>query len=326
MVVCFLFVNADAAEKYIRVTGDGSTVEQAKENAFRTAIQIRAGSIVLSERESKSSIITTDNISVFSAGYIDDFKIIDINQSVYDIKITMDVLVADSRLLNQIINTGKSNQNIDGERASVALTTYLDQKQKGDRILEVVLNTYPQNAFTIQQKPYTLSVDSYRNTVLSIQYTLSWNYDYIVSMNEAMSLVEDKTNITNFLQAAPSNVIIMAKNPKDLLFGSKNVYKFKDVPLLNKIKNSMLNDNELQILLLITGADGNTLYRNCYTPLALTGRSSAFYNIGDPRLLTIFGNQTETAILQATIEPKNNFVIEYASKIQLGIVPYSSCK
>jgi len=323
IVACFLFVtNVTAAEKYIRVTGEGNNVEQAKENAFRNAIQIRAGAIVLSEREAISYTLTKDNVSVFSAGYIDDFKIIDITQTEYNIKLTLDVLVADSKLLNQVLNTGKTNQTINGERAGVARRTYLNQKQRGDNLLGTVLNTYPQNAFIIEQKPYTLSVDSYRNAVLSIQYKLSWNYAFIVAMNESMSLLEDKLG---FFQHAPSNVIIMAKNPKDFVFGNKNIYKFNDRILLDNIKDSISGNREIRILLSIHDISGNMLYRNCYIPLALTGRNSAFYGIGEPKLFTIFGNQTETAILEATIEPKNNYVIANASTIQLSVVPQSSC-
>ena len=44
LVACFLVNNVVAAEKYIRVTGEATTIEQAKENAFRTAVQQRAGS------------------------------------------------------------------------------------------------------------------------------------------------------------------------------------------------------------------------------------------------------------------------------------------
>ena len=77
LVACLLFANTVIADnKYIRVVGEGSTVEQAKEDAFRTAVQQQAGAIVLSERQSNLGKLDKDNISLFSAGYVDDFKII----------------------------------------------------------------------------------------------------------------------------------------------------------------------------------------------------------------------------------------------------------
>jgi hypothetical protein len=321
-----LFVNDVLADnKYIRVVGEGTTIEQAKENAFRTAVQQRAGAIVLSERRAVSGNLTKDNISLYSAGYVDDFKIIDVNQNGSTIKITLDVLVADSKLLNQVLNTGQTNQNVNGERAGAALNTFLDQKEKGDKMLDVVLNTYPQNAFIVEQKPYILTVDSNRNATFNIEYKLKWNYAFITSMNEAMTLLEDKVGIIGFLHPAPSNVIIMAKNPKDFLIGSKNVYKFNDIPILNKIKGAMVDTKEVRIMLEISDNNGQMLYQTCYVPDSVNGRKSSFYNIGDIRTLTLYGNEYETGVLKATIDPQHNYVVQRASRIEVSVVPDSKC-
>jgi len=327
LLTCFLFTNIAAADnKYIRVSGEGTTIEQAKENAFRTAVQQQAGAIVLSERQATNDKLTKDNISLFSAGFVDDFKIININQNGSTIKITLDVLVSESKLLNQVLNTGQTTQGINGERASAALNTFVDSKEKGDRMLDMVLSTYPKNAFIVEQKPFTLSVDSYRNAVISVPYSLKWNYDYISSMNEAMTLIEDKVGLIGFLNLAPSNVIIMAKNPKDLLFGSKNFYKFNDVPTLNKIKDAMLGNNEVRIMLDISDSAGSMLYQTCYVPESVNGRKKSFYGIGEPKVLTLYGNEFESGVLRATINQSHNYVVQRANKIQVSVVPESTCR
>ena len=323
LVTCFLFTNIAVADtKFIRVSGEGTTVEQAKENAFRTAVQQRAGAIVLSERQLNNDKLTKDNVSLFSAGFVDDFKIIDINQNGSTIKITLDVLVSESKLLNQVLNTGETTQGINGERASAALNTFVDSKEKGDRMLDMVLSTYPKNAFIVEQKPFTLSVDIYRNAVISVPYSLKWNYDYILAMNEAMSLIEDKVG---FLTLAPSNVIIMAKNPKDLLFGSKNFYKFNDVPRLSRIKNAMLGRNEVRIMLAISDNAGVMLYNTCYIPDSVTGRKRSFYGIGEPKVLTLYGNEFESGVLQVNFDHRHNYVIQRANKIEVSVVSESKC-
>jgi len=327
LVACFLFANNSIADnKYIRVSGEGSTVEQAKENAFRSAVQQCAGAIVLSERQSSNDKLTKDNISLFSAGYVDDFKIVDINQSNSSIKITMDVLVSESKLLNQVLSSGQTKQGINGERAIAAVNTFVDSKVKGDRMLDTVLGTYPKNAYIVEQKPFTLSVDIYRNAVISVPYSLKWNYDYITAMNEAMTLIEDKVGLIGFLHLAPSNVIIMAKNPKDLLIGSRNFYKFKDSLALDRIKDGMLGDNEVRIMLEISDSSGVMLYQTCYVPDSVNGRKKSFYNIGEPRVLTLYGNETESGTLYATIDPGHNYVIQRASKIEVSVAPASKCR
>ena len=326
LVACFFFANVVAADnKYIRVVGEGSTVEQAKENAFRTAVQQRAGAIVLSERQATQGKLSKDDISLFSAGYVDDFKIIDINQNGSNIRITLEVLVADSKLFNQVLNTGQTKQGINGDQAGTALSTFLDQKQKGDKMLDAVLSTYPQNAFIIEQKPYVLSVDSNRNAIITIPYSLKWNYDYIVSMKEAMQLIEDKVDLVTWINLAPSNVVILAKDPKDFLIGSRTVYKFNDIPMLNKIKNAMRGENEVSILLEISDNSGQLLWHGCFIPNSVNGRKKSFYGIGDPRVLTIYGNEFEKDTLNVIIDPAHNYVVQRASKIEVSIVPDKKC-
>jgi hypothetical protein len=313
LVACFLVNNSVAAEKYIRVTGEATTIEQAKENAFRTAVQQRAGAIVLSEREARMSSLTKDNISVFSAGYVDDFKIIDITQNGSTIRITMDILVAESKLLNQVLTTGKTEQGIDGNRAGVAVSTYLDQKDKGDQMLDMVLNTYPQNAFTIQQKPFTLAIDGYRNTLLQVPYTIKWNKDYIHALNEALTLLEDKIS---FFQEAPAKIVIGDKDPISA-YTSKWQHKFNDLVTYNKIVNSMKDDRAARFLLEIYDNNGSLLYHACYVmPL--------FYSI-QFKQLTFMTSRVETSYLQATIDQSHRYVIDRASRIELLSVPDSKC-
>jgi len=313
LVACFLTNNVVAAEKYIRVTGEATTIEQAKENAFRTAIQQQAGAIVLSEREARMYSLTKDNVSVFSAGYINDFKIIDINQNGSTIRITMDVLVAESKLLNQILTTGRTEQGIDGNRAGVAVSTYIDQKQKGDQMLDMVLNTYPQNAFTIQQKPFIIAVDSYRNTLIQVPYTIKWNKDYIYALNEALTLLEDKVG---FFQEAPAKIIIGDKDPIGAYAG-KWQHKFNDLITYNKIVNSMKDDRAARFLLEIYDNSGGLLYHSCYA-------MSLFYYAQFKQLM-FNTSKIETSYLQATIDKEHRYVIDRASRIEVSSVPDSKC-
>jgi hypothetical protein len=323
IVAYFLFVSNASANNYIRVTGEGTTLEQAKENAFIEAIQIRVGMVVLSERESNFQKLEKNKTSVYSAGYVDDYKIVDINNTRSTFKVTVDVLVADSKLINQTLSNGKTKNTIDGDGAGTRYQTYLDQKSKGDILLNRVLNTYPQNAFIINQQPYKLSVDSFRNAVLEIPYQLKWNYDYIVAFNEAMSLMED--NVFGFLQKAPSNVVVMAKNPKDFLIGEKKHYKFNDIPRLNAMKDAMTGDKEVRIMLTISDVHSKILYKNCWIPYSLSGRKNSFYSIGIPEALIIYGNEKEENVLRISIPPSHDYVIHRAKNIEVSVVAQGKC-
>jgi hypothetical protein len=60
----------------IRSTGVGSSFDEAKESAFKQAIENRIGVLVLSDREVQSYKLLKDEILTYSAGYVDDYVVV----------------------------------------------------------------------------------------------------------------------------------------------------------------------------------------------------------------------------------------------------------
>jgi len=316
IAVCLFFTNAFASD-YIRVVGHGPTVEAAKENAFREAIMIRVGTVVLSERESTINNLKRDDISVYSAGYVNDYKIISVEKHTTTVKITVDVLVADSKLVNQRLNSGTTINTINGDKAFTSYKTFIDQKLKADKLVKTVLSSYPTNAYIVEQSPYQIGVDSFRNAILTVQYKLKWNYDYIVAFNELMSLVEDSKY--GMLEHAPSNVIILGKNPKDFVLGEKKHYKFSDILFLDRIKDSMTYGREVKLKLSMSDTSFNNLISQCFNV------NKTYFSVGNPRSLVLYGNTKEEGVLQLRIPVEYNNIIQRASNIQVSVVPYNQC-
>jgi hypothetical protein len=316
IAACLFFTNAFASD-YIRVVGHGPTVEAAKENAFREAIMIRVGTVVLSERESTINNLKRDDISVYSAGYVNDYKIISVEKHTTTVKITVDVLVADSKLVNQRLNSGTTINTINGDKAFTSYKTFIDQKLKADKLVKTVLSSYPTNAYIVEQSPYQIGVDSFRNAILTVQYKLKWNYDYIVAFNELMSLVEDSKY--GMLEHAPSNVIILGKNPKDFVLGEKKHYKFSDILLLDRIKDSMTYGREVKLKLSMSDTNFNNLISQCFNV------NKTYFSVGNPRSLVLYGNTKEEGVLQLRIPVEYNNIIQRASNIQVSVVPYNQC-
>jgi hypothetical protein len=104
------------------------------------------------------------------------------------------------------------------------------------------------------------------------------------------------------------------------------MYKFNDIPMLNRIKDSMVGDQEVRIMLEILDTNSQLLYQTCYVPDSVNGKKSSFYNIGDTRKLTIYGNEFETGVLKATIDPEHNYVVHRASRIEVSVVPARKCR
>jgi hypothetical protein len=317
LIAACLFITNAFANGYIRVVGTGPTLELAKENAFREAIMIRVGTVVVSERESTITDLKRDDISVYSAGYVNDYKIISVVNNGSIVKVTVNVLVADSKLVNQRLNSGKTTNTINGENASTSYKTFIDQKIKADRLIKTVLSSYPSSAYIVEQSPYQIGVDSFRNAVLSVHYKLKWNYDYIIAFNELMSLVEDGKY--GMFERAPSNVIVMGKNPKDFILGDKKHYKFTDVVLLDNLKNSMTYGREAKLKLSISDNSLNNVVSQCFNI------NNTYFSVGEPRNLVIYGNTKEEGVLQLRIPIEYNSILQRASNIQVSVVPFNQC-
>ena len=316
VAACLLITNAFAND-YIQVIGQGPSLELAKENAFREAIMIRAGTVVVSERESTITDLKRDDISVYSAGYIKDYKIISAVNNGSVVKVTVNVLVADSKLVNQRLNSGSTINTINGENASVNYKTFIDQKVKADRLIKTVTSSYPSSAYIIEQSPYQIGVDSFRNAILSVHYKLKWNYDYIIAFNELMSLVEDTKY--GMFDRAPSNIIVIGKNPKNYVLGEKKHYKFTDVLLLDNLKDSMTYGREAKLKLSITDNSLNNLVSQCFNI------NNTYFSVGNPRSLVIYGNTKEEGVLQLRIPVEYNSILQRASNIQVSVVPFNQC-
>ena len=272
----------------LQVSGQGATFEEAKQNAFRTAIEFTAGAVVTSERESNNYNIVKDEILVYSAGYVSDYKIISTVRSGNQVHVIVDVQVASSKLSDRILGVGKESKNFETDKHGNQYQTYMQGKQHADTLLRQVLNDYPKKAYKITQGVHQFKVDQYRNGVIEIPLELKWNHNFIASFNEALKVLEDGSN--GLFTPSPGNVTIMAKDPKDWVIGNKNQYKFNDMVIVSNIRNR-LQQNQPRILLSIKDFKSKTVFQQCYIPDSVAGKKQSFYDVGST--IVIYGNQTE---------------------------------
>ena len=303
----------------LQVSGEGATFEEAKQNAFRTAIEFAVGSVVTSERESVNYKLVKDEILVYSAGYITDYKIIKTIKSGNQVRIIVDVQVSSNKLSDRILGVGKEPKNFDSDKHQGQYQTFLQGKANGDRLLNQVLNDYPKKAYTITQGVHQFKVDSYRNGIIEIPLEMRWNYNYISSFNEALKILEDGSN--GLLKPSPGNVTVMAKDPKDYIIGNKNQYKFNDMVITSSIRDRM-QGNKPNILLSIKDVNNTITLKQCYTPEAITGKKPAFYNLDTT--LVVYGNQTEKNVIELRLTNMQE-AIKHIHSIELSVVDDSNC-
>jgi hypothetical protein len=332
-VLALIFVGhaaAQTAKNPIRVHGEGATEEQAKQNAFRTAIELSVGSVVVSDRQTVNGNLNKDEILNYAAGYVTDFKVIDTVLLSSKTLVIMDVWVNKSKLADRILGASTKPEALDGDKQLSKLQTLLYAKQNGDRLLKQVMSDFPSKAFTISNDDTQIYVDGNRTPWLFIPYAMAWNYNYLMAINEAMSILATAKNsvisptmdrLTG--QSPKGYVTIMAKNPKDYVFGNQWTHQMPDNASMNLLLD-ILVDKEPYIMVNIKNVQAVSVWRTCMQPQWAQGK--AFYSAREN--VSFYGNTVETGYLKLNIElsPNLDTKLKEASSIELSIVSKYECK
>lgn len=314
----------------IRVVGTGATYELAKQRAFRDAIELKVGAMVLSERETANYQRTRDDILVYSAGFVDDFKVIDKAERNNRVIVTMDVWVSSSKLSNRLLTTNGSIQTFAGARHYEQSRSIIQERQSSTKMLSEVMNEYPKRAYNLLQDPYKVYVDNANRTILSVGYRLSFDYNWLQSANAALVTFSNGTNsINNMLNGAVINsaaqAIIISKDPKAILLGEKKHYNFSNATNFNVFRNSFYDDNEIRIKLTLRNHNHTVIHSSCWQPIFITERSNtgSFYGSVDLNKFVVWGNSYEDATIKVSLPPE---LVRTDANIELSVIANKECK
>ena len=320
LVACLLLTTLASAADYITVTGSGKSFEEAKQQAFRKAIEFKVGATVLSDVETQNYKRIKDEIYVYSAGYVDDYKVIKQENNGSIVFVLLEVYVAEGRIRNRILAEGKSSKDFNGERHSAQASTFIQERLQGDRMLGQLFSKYPERAYIIKSGAYNITLDSYRNPTLNIQYDMSWNYDFVSNLREILTVIEDGSN--GFNKPSVGAVVIMAKDPKDWILGKRTDHLFNDLNRVVQV-HDYIQTKTPRIVVMFKDIQNRAIYAVCYTPKFIWGGGESFYSTGSHNQVVIFGNTKEKGVIQT---PAPLEVIDRISTIELSVVAENVCK
>ena len=253
LVFCLLMQTCVPPPTPIRVVGVGNTSEQARDNAYREAMETYIKSVVVSDKDMQDSQLVKDSILVYSSAYIDKMRVISDTQQGTGRRVELDVWLSSSQIANRILTVFPKDQNIDSARISEQFRTYAKTKEQGDRLLGQVLETYPYNAFVIDQQQTEFKVDPYRVPYLRVNYTLKWNKNYLIALEETVKVVSDG-------KAAQKNPVAT------VVFGGSSSwflqpYYFNDVISVNMMSTALERRQAVVRLSVTNGSQ--TVYTTC---------------------------------------------------------------
>jgi hypothetical protein len=326
LTVCLILTACASTSKtdnYLRTTGVGNTYEEAKQNAFKEAIEYQVGVVIASERISYNDKLIKNEILAYSSAFVDEYKIISQQNIGNKVQLVVDVKLSLLKISDRILSKGKDGKNLDGVKHNNQYKSFLENKQNGDRMLASVLNDYPRRAYDVKQGNYVIKVDAYRNLTLTIPYTLAWNINYITAFHDTIKVVSDgKPSFWSYEKG------FAQQYPGTVRIGS-DTYYFNEYVIADDILDAMMNENEVRINMEIKDLYNKTQYSQCFKPNQLHSIKGHYYKINYVHTLNLGINPSFTE--QSNIEIKIHqtsklaYIMQNLSSIELSVVPKKVC-
>jgi hypothetical protein len=217
LALAVLVTTGAQAEWQFPTTGgsyDSSVIEQecsamsfelAKHSCFEVAIEKVAGQVIVMEREAVGSRITKHNIGQYSAGYVNDYDILEQSQDAKgNWHLKMRISISSSKIAHSKLPVPIDYNSIDGEKELDIVQSKIEQRMDGDGLLASVLDTYPEHAYVVNSNHTEIKVTKLRSAVYKIPYHIEMNSKWIEAFNEAADLVSvDKGQCSTITQSRP---------------------------------------------------------------------------------------------------------------------------
>lgn len=302
---------------YIEVEARAETFEQAKQEGFRLAVEHAVGSMILSETEVRAGQLSRDDIITYSSGFVDQFEIARKESVSGGVIVTMKVWVAHSSIANRLLNQSANNGQVEGERAAVQIDTITKSRQDGDRLLGAVLNDFPQRAFDIKLDKTKVRYTSQRTGQLYVGFFISWNRDYLNSLAEALTAINQRTKCGDFSNRRHCDGAYQVEVAVPGF--SRNTRVYFDDPATERMFKDQVWGKRPGIVLELKDFDGNQVLKQCY---------SNFHNIwyyfkfGPGNNVTVAGDHAKW---MDTYIDLPGLPVERLDKVEISVVPGNEC-
>ena len=175
----------------VDVVSQGSTVEQARLEGFRTAVNQAVGSVVATQTQTQNQRLTRDEIINYSSGFVDRFEILEQQNYGNRVQLKMRVWVAESRLAHRLLGQSYDSAQVPGGRIGAQVETLLEERQQGDRLIEAVMQDYPHRAFDVKVGKSRVKFDDYRRASIITDVTIRWDTRFTDAVRDTLRRTRD---------------------------------------------------------------------------------------------------------------------------------------
>ena len=313
---------------YIQVEGRGYTEAEARRNGFALAVEQAVGTLVLSEREAVQQKLARNEVTNYSSGYVDNFKILDKTLRGNEVTVTMDVWVAHSAIAGRLFGRSETAGQVDGARIGAQVQTLQQSLSDGDRVVAMVLKDFPRRAFDITLGNAVFRMDADRRIMLEIPFALQWNYNYIVSLHEALQATAQNPrakNCWNYNQdcANQTYIRVVAKSPASFTKWD-NTLGFNDYRKHHLVNDAFVNSVPV-MQLVIRNQHNQVVFKDCYNWTQMTWSSTQSFVETRNNQIGVYGDLVRASKIVVDLGYDSRG-IDALSNIELSVVKADSCK
>lgn len=306
---------------YIEVESQGNSFDDARQEAFRVAIEQAVGTLLVSETEVRNYRIHRNEIITYASGYVDRYEVYERGRQDGRVKLKIRVWVAHSAIAGRLLHQQAQPHEISGSTIATQVQSFQQQQQSADRLLNVVLQDFPNRAFDIVMEPAQVAMDSYRQGQLRIPFVVMWSQRYLDALAETLKNINQYPQCTRMMSdctGARSRFEIAVN-----VFSKDPGAWFNDDAAWNVALNNMFVSKPHYRLTLHTNS-GRTL-QYCYLASELVDgldyRPRYFTSIG-LGFVKIHGNHRERIVLTM---PLSQLPVQDITRAEVDVVRQANC-
>ncbi len=160
----------------IKTVGTGSTIDEARNDAIRQALQETMQQLIVVDRIIKDDQIIRDKIMSTMNGYIEDFKELSIEKEENNIKMMAEVTVSRSRIENFIAPGNANVGNVSGSGLFAESQREIVQRKVRGEIFDRLFRGFPSEVMEVKIDAIKPDVHdpSVFNLFVTVSYSKSW--------------------------------------------------------------------------------------------------------------------------------------------------------
>lgn len=300
---------------YVEVESQGSSFEDAKQRAFKIAVEKAVGSLVLNETEVADQNIIRNDVVMYSSGIVEKYKIKNQTSEGSQTRLVMEVWVSDSRIADRLMTIGKGNVLIAGDQVVATERTRRDEQMAGDQVIVAVANDFPKRAFEIKVQNTQVERQG-RDSQLIVNARLTWSKYYVKSLIDALERTKSGE------KGYPSVISVKPTDGFFVVFAGYNDREKEQI-----LKNRFIDSNPMVQVTALGNNSNDVLMQDCYTVPEIT---EEFVTASKYASLHIQGNYSIN--LKLAIGNKYNNYNTFFNKIEriksfaLRVIPENQCR